>query len=126
MIYLENNTINTFVLTLNESATLSAPYYLFEFINEYEINPVPIYFSTEDISMFICRFNMFELTLADDGSLVGGIDIPLKLRVGQFKYNVYETLIQTLDPLDAINLVETGRMIVAGTVNDTDINSVYY
>lgn len=127
MIYLKNNETNTFVLTLRESSTLSSPYYLFQFENEFIINPEPIYFTTDDLSMFICRFNMFELTLSDTGSENGGIDIPLKMRIGQWKYTVYESEIQTLDPLETTGkIIETGRLIVAGSQTDVDINSVYY
>ncbi len=43
MIYLDKGEINTFVLTLSESATLTTPVWLFVFENEFNTESQPIY-----------------------------------------------------------------------------------
>ena len=110
MIYLEKDTVNTFVLTLTEVTTISNPYYLFEFEDEFDTSSNPIYWIGADTSAWPSRYNLFTLEEPTDVELVKG----------QYKYKVYESPVSTLDPTGLI-MIEEGRMVVAGIT----VNSIY-
>ena len=110
MIYLEKDTVNTFVLTLTEVTTISNPLYLFEFEDEFDTSTAPIYWMGTDTSAWTSRYNLFTLDEPVD----------LELVKGQYKYKVYETNTPTLDPT-GLNMIEEGRMVVAGI----QTNSIY-
>lgn len=110
MIYLEKDTVNTFVLTLTEVTTISNPYYLFEFEDEFDTSSNPIYWIGADTSQWPSRYNLFTLEEPTDVELVKG----------QYKYKVYESPTSTLDPT-GLNMIEEGRMVVAGIT----VNSIY-
>ena len=111
---------NKVVLTLTEKSKLNSPYYLFIFENEFDIETNPIPFTTSDISFSTNRYNLFEITESDSGEEDGGIDVPLKLIIGQYKYSIYESEIETLDINDTTGqIIESGRMVV---VSDDIIN----
>jgi hypothetical protein len=110
MIYLEKDTVNTFVLTLTEVTTISNPYYLFEFEDEFDTTANPIYWEGVDTSSWPSRYNLFTIDEPADVELVKG----------QYKYKVYESPVSTLDPT-GLNMIEEGRMVVAGIT----VNSIY-
>jgi hypothetical protein len=111
MIYIEKDTLNTFALTLTESATLSAPNWLFKFVWEMDVTQAPVYWVGEDLSSYPDRYNLFEL---DEGT-----DATFKL--GQYKYEIYESEeaieVDENTTSDELNLVEEGRMVVEGISN---------
>lgn len=110
MIYIDKDTINTFVLTLTEDTTVSDPIYLFVFQNEYDLDSDKIYWIGTDTSTYKDRYNLF--------TLEEGVDVTFVK--GQYVYKVYES--ETI-PEDetGLTLVEEGRMVVAGEI----INSIY-
>lgn len=113
MIYIKKGVTNKVVLTLTEKSTLTSPYYLFIFENEFDLEENPIPFTTADQSFSTNRYNLFEITESDSGAVDGGIDIPLKLIIGQYKYSIYESEIETLDINDTTGqVIESGRMVV--------------
>jgi hypothetical protein len=115
-IYIKKNEVNRFVLTLNESSTLTNPNYLFIFKNVYNVNSVEIPFTTDDLSDYTCRYDLFELSENVTGSTTGGISVPLSLMSGQYVYDVYESTTQTLDiSATTGNIITSGRL----TVDDT-------
>lgn len=119
MIYIEKNATNAIVLTLTESSRLANPYYLFGFTNDYDINAVTMYWTSPDTSAYINRYNLFELVESSLGSKTGGIDVPLSLTSGQWSYRVWESVTQTLDPLETTGIIlEEGRMVVQNTLLD--------
>jgi len=125
-IYLKKDFTNRVVLTLNESSTLSNPNYLFVFENNYNVNSVPVYFTTDDMSNSVCRYNLFEIIENVTGSTTGGTSVVISLMPGQYTYNVYEASASTLSISATTGvIIQTGRMTVDDTsANDTYINEV--
>lgn len=120
MIYLEKEKVNTVILTLTESSTLSNPNYLFVFDNEFNVNSNPIYFTTSDTSISTNRYNAFNIIESSTGSTSGGTSVALNLVAGQYSYKVYESTGSTLSVSATTgSIVESGRMIV------DDITSTY-
>lgn len=114
MIYIKKNKINKITLTLSESSRLTNPNYLFVLKNEFIQNPTIINWMATDESNYTNRYNLFQLEESVLGSTTGGINLPLNLVAGQYKYTIYESEIETLDiELTTKRIVETGRMIVA-------------
>ncbi len=72
MIYIEKDILNTIVLTLTENSTLSNPYYIFKFENEFNTATEPIYFYSPDTSTSKPRYNKFELEEGEDLTLIIG------------------------------------------------------
>jgi hypothetical protein len=111
MIYIEQNQNNTIALTLTESATITAPTWLFKFVWEMDVTQAPIYWVGIDYSQYVNRYNLFFLE--------EGVDVTL--RIGQFRYWVYESPVPIIvDPNTNDNgliLVEEGRMVVEGISN---------
>ncbi len=109
MIYITKGQLNTFALTLTESTTISNPTYLFKFVWEMNESLNPVYFIGTDISSYPDRANIFQMT---EGT---GQDVEFK--IGQYKYEVYESPI--INPSDETGLdkIEEGRMVVEGTGN---------
>ena len=111
MIYIEQNQNNTIALTLTESATITAPTWLFKFVWEMDVTQSPIYWVGVDYSQYINRYNLFFLE--------EGVDVTL--RIGQFRYWVYESPVPiVVDPNtndNGLTLVEEGRMVVEGVSN---------
>ena len=115
MIYLEKDSINTFVLTLTESSTISNPYYLFVFQNEFNKDSQGFQWVGTDTSDYKERYNLFQLEEGVDATFV----------LGQYTYTVYESA-DFIDVVDqdikyyiGLNMVEEGRMVVAGVVTNT-------
>jgi hypothetical protein len=115
MIYIEKDILNTIVLTLTENSTLSNPYYIFKFENEFNTATEPIYFYSPDTSTSKPRYNKFELEEGEDLTLI----------IGQYKYEVFESAtvpkLSLPNPVSGLHLVEEGRMVVDGVLT----NSIY-
>lgn len=125
MIYLESNNTNKVVLTLKESSTFSNPYYLFQFKNEFTGNVM--YFTTPNLSFNTCRYDLFEITLDDNGAITDSIDIPIYLEPGQYEYKVYESEVETININDTNGkAIEIGRMIVSGETPQINNDEDYY
>jgi hypothetical protein len=111
MIYLEKNQTNTIALTLTESATITAPTWLFKFVWEMDETLAPIYWVGVDYSHYVNRYNLFFLE--------EGVDVTF--RIGQFRYWVYESLTPIVVDENTndigLTLVEEGRMVVEGISN---------
>jgi hypothetical protein len=98
---------NKFVVTLKEKQTLTNPYFLFEFTNKVERNP--IYVILTDVSGFPDRFNQF--------NIVEGTTVNLT-EEGEWDYRVFEQLSNSnLNPSLSDNKVplEVGMLYVKGT-----------
>ena len=115
MIYIDKGEINTFALTLSEVTTLVDPFYLFVFEGEYNTAVEPIYWVGTDTSNWPQRYNLF--------TIEEGVDVTLTK--GQYKYSVYESatpiVIDENTNTDQLNLIEEGRLVVAGVA----VSSIY-
>jgi len=124
VILLTEDIANDFVLTLQEKTTLSTPVYLFQFRNVTE--KVSYYCIIEDTSVYIERYNEFELTEGTDDPLNGSLILGAG---GQYEYFVYEqTSTTNLDPDLADGLVESGYMTLDRgntTYNQHTIDETY-
>jgi hypothetical protein len=117
MIYIEQSSYNTFVLTLTENATISNPVWLFEFQNEYDTNATPVYWVGTDYSTYPERYNLFYIT--------EGLGGDVQFIKGQYTYSVFEST----DPItidehttsSGLRRVEEGRMVVWGE----QLNTIY-
>ncbi len=123
MIFLNKDSENKVVLTLDENASISDAFYLFHFKNEYNIEEPGVFYYTPDISTHRGRYNLFNIVESSSGSTTGGFDVPLKLTSGQYAYTVYESSAATIT-LSATTgrVIEEGRLVVAITNN---ANSIY-
>lgn len=110
MIYINKGEVNTICLTLTEDTTISEPYYLFVFQNEFDLDSNKIYWLGTDTSTYKNRYNLFSLEEGVDATFVKG----------QYVYKIYESATLPEDEI-GLTLVEEGRMVVAGA----DINSIY-
>lgn len=108
MIYIDKGEVNSFVLTLTESTTISNPTYLFKFTYEINESLPPVYWVGSDVSPYINRYNLFELNEGVDATF----------NIGQYRYEVYES--STPNPTDETGLtkIEEGRMVVDGVSNN--------
>jgi len=140
MIYLKHDTVNKVALTLNESLMASeTPTFLFEFIREWDKQVFT--YSYSDVSSASYIFNLFEIELSSTASSTqSGIDSAVSMVPGQYVYNVYDTITDSVvldgyiqngyfDSIVINNLLETGMLIVekkdVGTINQNPQN-VYY
>lgn len=125
MIFINKDTSNKVVLTLDESSQLSNPFYMFVLKNEYDIESTGFTFYTPDLSGNRNRYNLFDIVESSSGSTAGGFDVPLNLKSGQYTYTVYESTAATIS-LSATtgHIVEEGRLVVAMNTNNN--NSIYY
>tara|TARA_R110002050_G_scaffold11858_2_gene39487 strand:- start:1012 stop:1416 length:405 start_codon:yes stop_codon:yes gene_type:complete len=129
MIVLNKNSTSKIVLTLSENVTLTAPvYFLFEIISD--DTKESVFFTAEDISSNVCRYNEFDITLTSGATdnTIGLINLELN---GYYKYNVYQQDIEfNLDPTLTSGIIENGKLYVKGdikpiksTYNDNDNNT---
>ena len=119
MIYIEKGLTNSIVLTLSESTTILDPYYIFEFINEYNLGSNSIFYSTPDVSNYTNRYNMFLLEESVLGATTSVYNEALSLTTGQYIYNIYQNATQSLS-IENATLIETGRMVVSGNSDDIE------
>ena len=125
MIFLDKNTVNKVVLTLDESSSLSSPFYLFKFKNEYNLESEDIFYYTPDLSNNRGRYNLFHIEESSTGSSSGGFDVPLKLTSGQYAYTVYESTGATISfSATTQRIVEEGKLVVG--IDTNNINSIYF
>ena len=115
MIYIEKDSVNNFVLTLSETSTISNPYYLFLFQNEFNKDSQGFQWIGTDTSTYKERYNLFQLEEGVDATFI----------IGQYTYTVYESedpiviVDQAIDYYSTLSVVEEGRMVVAGVVTNT-------
>ena len=111
MIYIEKNSLNTFALTLTESATITAPHWLFKFVWEMDESLAPVYWVGQDFSSYPNRYNLFYLTEGTDATF----------KLGQYRYEIYESVEPIVVDEETtelgLDLVEEGRMVVEGVSN---------
>ena len=111
MIYIEKNSLNTFALTLTESASIVAPTWLFKFVWEMDETLAPIYWVGVDYSSYPNRYNLFYLIEGDD----------VTFKLGQYRYEIYESLepivVDENTTEEGLNKVEEGRLVVEGISN---------
>lgn len=121
MIYINKDETNKVVLTLSENSSLSSPYYLFKFVNEFNSSPKPIYYTTPDLSINPGRYNLFNIVESASGSTTGGTNVALNLVPGQYNYTVYESSASTLSYSATTGvIIEYGRMVVDGGPSSDD------
>ncbi len=131
MIYINRNSLNKIVLTLTESTTISNVNYIFSFqpLATLDTYQSLIYFTTQDISNYTNRYNLFELTESDNGSTNGGNNQSLYLKPGQYEYKVYQSTSTSLNPNSFGDLIESGKLVVGDLTiegQDTGINDDIY
>lgn len=131
MIKIERDTVNNVFLTLSEKTTISNPTYLFSFVNS----------TTKTAKNFICdvvttsergqEFNIEEVSSGTEDLLNGKVKL---IWNGTHDYYIYaQTSTTNLNPDDADELVEQGRMIIDGVTeveytapaDDTDTYTVH-
>ena len=118
MIYIEKDATNKIVLTLTENSTLSNPFYLFVFENEWDMAVDPIEIYLPDTSTATDRYNLFTLIEGDST----GAD--LDLIKGQYTYSIYEAVSIPTTVSDTTGVVvEEGRMVVSSTTYE--IETIY-
>jgi hypothetical protein len=108
---LQNNDV---VLTLTEKCTTTDMNFLFEFTHQ--MTGKIIYFISEDVSTALGRYNEFIITdQVTESPLAGKMDF----LVGFHTYKIYNIPVgdTSLDPLNAIEVVEVGKVEVIGTAN---------
>lgn len=129
MIFIQENTDNTFITRFNDKISLTTGYYLWELENEFSKEIV--YFMLDDTSEYQSAYNKFTLTENTTGSTSGGINVPLSLVGGQYNYKVYESTEQSLE-LSAVTgtYIESDILFVEieETVNTSNskLNDIYY
>jgi len=140
MIYLKHDTVNKVALTLSESLMASeTPTFLFEFIREWDKQVFT--YSYSDVSNASYIFNLFEIELSSTASSTqSSIDSEIDMRPGQYVYNIYDTITESLvldgyiqngyfSEIEINNLLETGMLIVekkdVGSINQNPQN-IYY
>ncbi len=101
--FTQGNTAESFIVTLNEKKTLTAPYYLLHFKNSQTFDVVTtVINSTSDLSSYPERFNKFTINVAT---------LFLNKNTGDWQYNIYEQASSSnTDPTLSGALVETGKM----------------
>lgn len=124
--------INDVVLTLTELQTIANPSWLFEFTND--LTGTVKLFTAQDISTATCRYNRFNITNTTiENPYNGEMNFT---PAGYWSYKVYQmnsTSPVDLNPVNAISIVETGKVLVKEitttiptfTTNDT-INNVVF
>jgi len=107
--FLYKNQTNTVALTLDEKATTTTYDVLFKFVNE--TSKETIYFTATDESL-VSRYNKFTIIETASQNVYQG---RVQLEEGQYRYTVYEMPVaspKSLDPDDALGVLETGRVTV--------------
>lgn len=97
---------NTLYFTLTEKTALSSPKFLFEIVNQVDLDP--IYFIAADTSQFTNRYNKF--TVIERSSNLDYLTGIIKCtNAGQYEYRIWEQSSSTnLNPANATTLLETG------------------
>lgn len=99
---------NTFIMTLTEKQTISAPNYIFVFTHRTTNEDfIFLKMNAEDTSLYKERYNKFTI----NSNLLG--------KAGQYEYKVYQTNINTTDITDKV-LLESGIAIY----HETDLTYI--
>ena len=108
LVYTKGQQSDTLV-TLNESTTLTNPYYLFVFTNvSTKVEYKTIVNRTSDTSEYPTRINIYTFNT---------ITLFATAQAGQFSYEIYEQESSTnLNPV-GLGLVECGKMLLNPSVN---------
>ena len=113
MLLVNKNSNNTLILTLTEKATLTSPYYLFDFKSDITGNSVR--FISSDLSTEQQRYNQFLITETSGTNILTSGTITLT-PTGTWTYKVYEqSSSSNLNPILATTLLEIGIVKVVGT-----------
>lgn len=108
LVYTIGTNTDTYI-TLTESTTLVAPYYLFIFENiSTKVQYTVIVNSTSDLSEYPERYNRFAIDVAT---------LFATAQAGQYLYDVYEQASAVNTNPTGLNLVETGRMLLKPATN---------
>lgn len=124
MIKLNLNTTNNIVLTLTENATISNPFYLFEF--EYDMSGDVDTFLAENISVSTERFDRFKIIVNTSGSTSDSSGSTIaELVWNEYKgnngsYKVHQVLTPTLDLNDSIGILEVGKFLIESEPNEVE------
>ena len=109
MIQLTKEVTQYIYLTLTEKQLLTAPNYLFRFINRSSNEELKfVLINAKDISLFKDRYNKF--------SIVNDKYFASKL-IGQYTYEVYEQTSATSVDIEGKNLLESGIMMLNNPVD---------
>jgi len=129
MILINKNRNNTMVMTLTEKSTLTAPYFLFNFVSD--VTKQSVNFIAQDLSSYTDRYNQFLITETSGTTDYTSGTIELS-PTGTWTYKVYEQTSSTnLNPLLADNQtpLEIGIVKVAGTqttyIANSDIDNTF-
>lgn len=106
MITLNQNEVNTVILTLNEKKIGNNPYFLQLYSNQNKNNT--LINLTGDTSTNVVRYNRYEID-----------ESPLNLIVGQYDYFVHQYSGGTISLSASTNIVESGKCVVLGTGTTT-------
>lgn len=101
-------------MTLTEKATLTNPYWLFEFISNDTGNRT--YVLASDYSGNTDRYNVFTFSEGSGSTASGGFT----LIAGTYDYQVWESQYNSFDTASASNIVEIGLMQIVGTISNYD------
>lgn len=118
MITLQKNASSTVVVTLSEKTTTATGHYLFEFTHQMT-GEVKI-FTADDTSTATGRYNQF--TIIDD-TIEDPYDGTMNFQMGFHTYTIYNMALTSpfdLDPDNAIEVVEVGKVFVSGPEDTTE------
>ena len=108
MINLVKSSTQYIYLTLTEKQLISAPNYIFRFVNRSSNDEVKfLMLNNTDISLFKDRYNKFQIVTDDNF---------LNNNSGMYIYEIYERLGTSLD-ITGLNMVESGIMFLTSPVS---------
>lgn len=122
MLYLKKNQTNNFSVTVNQSATLNTPYYLFSFrhiISNEIVNFIPLVVTSTT------RYIEFQFIEAGNEDLSLRPPIVTFPYEGQYYYQIYEQSNSASTSPSNTCIIEEGRAYVEW-VNNADETAVYY
>lgn len=105
-IVIRKNQVNNLALTLRERSQLVDAYYLFEFINSFSTTPLKRYCSAQNQASVNIRYDLIQIS---EQANPEGLDGEVRMKEGEWTYNVYESEAPTLNVAET-----TGRIIQHG------------
>lgn len=105
-IVIRKNQVNNLALTLRERSQFVDAYYLFEFINSFSTTPLKRYCSAQNQASLNIRYDLIQIS---EQANPNGLEGQVRLKEGEWTYNVYESSTPTLDVTET-----TGRIIQKG------------
>lgn len=110
--YIYKNQANDVFFTLNESVTLSTPFFILE-IQSKATNASKLMWLNTDLSVNPVRYNKYVITEVDpdDEDLE---DQKVNLLEGMHNFYVWETAVEVLDLASATGVIESGQIRVVG------------